>query len=103
DGTVVTGPADLPEGTAVTLGEGDRPSLDGVRWGPPVFTVDGERTTGLTVAVGELADVTLTNTASTTGGLAVTGATTGGLAGLGALLVLGGAALLTVTRRRRTA
>ncbi|WP_264029244.1 DUF5979 domain-containing protein [Cellulosimicrobium sp. SH8] len=103
DGTVVTGPADLPEGTVVTLGEVDLPSIDGVRWGTPAFTVDGERTTRLTVAVGELADVTLTNTASTTGGLAVTGATTGGLVGLGALLVLGGAALLTVTRRRRTA
>ncbi|MGM7422091.1 DUF5979 domain-containing protein [Cellulosimicrobium sp. CpK407] len=103
DGTVVTGPADLPEGTVVTLGEVDLPSIDGVRWGTPAFTVDGERTTRLTVAVGEVADVTLTNTASTTGGLAVTGATTGGLVGLGALLVLGGAALLTVTRRLRTA
>ncbi|MBM7821618.1 choice-of-anchor A domain-containing protein [Cellulosimicrobium cellulans] len=103
DGTVVTGPADLPEGTVVTLGEVDLPSIDGVRWGTPAFTVDGERTAELTVAVGELADVTLTNTASTTGGLAVTGATTGGLVGLGALLVLGGAALLAVTRRRRTA
>ncbi|QJW35433.1 DUF5979 domain-containing protein [Cellulosimicrobium protaetiae] len=103
DGTVVTGPADIPEGTVVTLGEVDLPEIDGVRWGTPAFTVDGERTTGLTVAVGEVADVTLTNTASTTGGLAVTGATTGGLVGLGALLVLGGAALLAVTRRRRTA
>ncbi|MFF2267934.1 DUF5979 domain-containing protein [Cellulosimicrobium cellulans] len=103
DGTVVTGPADLPEGTVVTLGEVDLPGIDGVRWGTPVFVVDGERTTALTVAVGEVAEVTLTNTASTTGGLAVTGATTGGLVGLGALLVLGGAALLAVTRRRRTA
>jgi choice-of-anchor A domain-containing protein len=103
DGTVVTGPADLPEGTVVTLGEVDLPGISGVRWGTPVFAVGGERTTELTVAVGEVADVTLTNTASTTGGLAVTGATTGGLVGLGALLVLGGAALLAVTRRRRTA
>ncbi|WP_454730106.1 DUF5979 domain-containing protein [Cellulosimicrobium protaetiae] len=100
DGTVVTGPADLPEGTVVTLGEVDLPGIDGVRWGTPVFAVDGQRSTALTVAVGEVADVTLTNTASTTGGLAVTGATTGGLVGLGALLVLGGAALLAVTRRR---
>ncbi|GEM_PF-853826 len=104
DGSVVDGPQGLPHGTVVTLREVDLPAVAGVDWGTPYFAVDGEKVTTVTVTGGGSIDVTLTNTATSAGGaLATTGASTALFAGLGALLVLGGAALLTVTRRRRTA
>src|SRR5690606_11605644 len=104
DGTVVDGPQGLPHGTVVTLREVDLPAVTGVDWGTPYFTVDGEKVTTVTVVGGASVGVTLTNTATSTGGgLATTGASTALFAGLGALLVVGGAALLVVTRRRRSA
>jgi len=104
DGTVVESPRGLPHGTVVTLREVDLPKVAGVDWGTPYFVVGGEKVTTVTVVGGESVGVTLTNTATSAGGgLATTGASTAVLAGLGALLVLGGAALLALTRRRRDA
>ncbi|WP_036571525.1 DUF5979 domain-containing protein [Oerskovia turbata] len=102
DGTVVQGPADLPAGTVVDLVEVDLPKLAGVRWGTPVFTIDGEKVTSVTVGAGQTVAVTLTNTAHTAdGGLATTGAQVAGIAAVALLLVGGGGALLVGARRRR--
>lgn len=99
DGTVVEGPANLPAGTVVDLEEVDLPTIDGVSWGTPVFTVDGEKVTSVTIGAGETVAVTLTNTAG--GGLAATGAGVAGITAVALLLVGGGGALLVGARRRR--
>ncbi|MFE4466958.1 DUF5979 domain-containing protein [Oerskovia sp. NPDC056781] len=102
DGTVVEGPANLPAGTVVDLAEVDLPKVAGVRWGEPVFTVDGEKVTSVTIGAGQTVAVTLTNTANTAdGGLAATGARVAGIAAVALLLVGGGGALLVGARRRR--
>ncbi|MBD7998250.1 DUF5979 domain-containing protein [Oerskovia gallyi] len=102
DGTVVEGPANLPAGTVVDLAEVDLPKVEGVRWGTPVFTVDGEKVTSVTIGAGQTVAVTLTNTAdSADGGLAATGARVAGIAAVALLLVGGGGALLVGARRRR--
>ncbi|MBD7949271.1 DUF5979 domain-containing protein [Oerskovia rustica] len=102
DGTVVEGPANLPAGTVVDLAEVDLPKVAGVRWGSPVFTVDGEKVTSVTIGAGQTVAVTLTNTANTAdGGLAATGARVAGIAAVALLLVGGGGALLVGARRRR--
>jgi len=99
DGTLVEGPSNLPAGTVVELAEVDLPKIAGVSWGTPVFTVDGERVTSITVGAGQRVALTLTNTANT--GLASTGAHVAGLAAVALLLVGGGGALLVGARRRR--
>ncbi|MBE7700491.1 choice-of-anchor A family protein [Oerskovia sp. Sa1BUA8] len=99
DGTVVEGPANLPAGTVVELEEVDLPDVDGVVWGTPVFMVDGEDVTSVTIGPGEVVDVTLVNTAGA--GLAVTGSGAVGIAATALLLVGGGALLLVGARRRR--
>ncbi|MEV7962056.1 DUF5979 domain-containing protein [Oerskovia paurometabola] len=102
DGTVVEGPANLPAGTVVDLAEVDLPKVEGVRWGTPVFTVDGEKVTSVTIGAGQTVAVTLTNTADAAdGGLAATGARVAGIAAVALLLVGGGGALLVGARRRR--
>ncbi len=58
DGSVVEGPDDLPAGTAVSFVETDLPEIAGVVCGTPVFDP-----ASVTVADGEIAAVTLTNTA----------------------------------------
>ncbi|MDF2847313.1 MAG: choice-of-anchor family protein, partial [Oerskovia sp.] len=101
DGTVVEGPANLPAGTVVDLTEVDLPKVAGVRWGTPVFTVDGEKVTSVTIGAGQTVAVTLTNTANAADGLAATGARVAGIAAVALLLVGGGGALLVGARRRR--
>ncbi|MFJ2298943.1 DUF5979 domain-containing protein [Oerskovia paurometabola] len=102
DGTVVEGPANLPAGTVVDLAEVDLPKVEGVRWGTPVFTVDGEKVTSVTIGAGQTVAVALTNTADAAdGGLAATGARVAGIAAVALLLVGGGGALLVGARRRR--
>ncbi|GAA3228201.1 DUF5979 domain-containing protein [Oerskovia jenensis] len=59
DGTVVDGPQNLPVGTVVTFTELAPPSVDGVVWGTPVFSP-----ASVTIADGENALVTVTNTAN---------------------------------------
>ncbi|MBD5784990.1 choice-of-anchor A family protein [Cellulosimicrobium terreum] len=105
DGTVVEGPQDLPVGTAVTIAEVDLPEVDGVEWGTPVLTVDGEEVAVVTIAAGGPVLVTLTNTASDDGGpLATTGTDAALAAGTGVLLILTGAGLVLIrAHRRRTA
>ncbi|MFD6031638.1 DUF5979 domain-containing protein [Cellulosimicrobium funkei] len=104
DGQVVDGPQDLPVGTVVRLTETDLPTVRGVDWGTPVLTVGDERVTGVTVGAGAPVVVTVTNTASSAGGLAITGADAVVVTTLALLLVGTGAALLVVrARRRRTA
>ncbi|MGW6264190.1 DUF5979 domain-containing protein [Cellulosimicrobium funkei] len=104
DGQVVDGPQDLPVGTVVRLTETDLPTVRGVDWGTPVLTVGDERVTEVTVGAGAPVVVTLTNTASSAGGLAITGADAVVVTTLALLLVGTGAALLVVrARRRRTA
>ncbi|MFD6164241.1 DUF5979 domain-containing protein [Oerskovia sp. NPDC060287] len=99
DGTVVDGPANLPTGTVVDLEETSLPKVDGVSWGTPVFTVDGEKVSSITIGAGQVVEVTLTNTAGS--GLAVTGTGALGIAAAALLLVGGGAVLLVGARRRR--
>ncbi|WP_265521545.1 DUF5979 domain-containing protein [Oerskovia flava] len=102
DGTVVDGPQDLPAGTVVSLDEVDLPAFDGVSWGTPVFTVDGDRVTTVTVPVDASVEIELTNTATGTGGaLATTGGDVAVLATLAGLLVGGGVLTLVLARRRR--
>ncbi len=99
DGTVVDGPANLPAGTVVELEETSLPTIDGVSWGTPVFTVDGEKVSSITIGAGQVVEVTLTNTAGS--GLAVTGTGALGIAAAALLLLGGGAVLLVGARRRR--
>ncbi|OCI30763.1 DUF5979 domain-containing protein [Oerskovia enterophila] len=99
DGTVVDGPANLPAGTVVELEETGLPKIDGVSWGTPVFTVDGEKVSSITIGAGQVVEVTLTNTAGS--GLAVTGTGALGIAAAALLLLGGGAVLLVGARRRR--
>ncbi|WP_354508618.1 DUF5979 domain-containing protein [Oerskovia enterophila] len=99
DGTVVDGPANLPAGTVVELEETSLPKIDGVGWGTPVFTVDGEKVSSITIGAGQVVEVTLTNTAGS--GLAVTGTGALGIAAAALLLLGGGAVLLVGARRRR--
>ncbi|MFF3064572.1 DUF5979 domain-containing protein [Oerskovia sp. NPDC057915] len=102
DGTVVEGPANLPAGTVVDLAEVDLPKVAGVTWGTPVFTVDGQKVTSITIGAGQTVAVTLTNTANAAdGGLAATGARVAGIAAVALLLIGGGGALLVGARRRR--
>ena len=99
DGTVVDGPANLPAGTVVELEETSLPKIDGVSWGTPAFTVDGEKVSSITIGAGQVVEVTLTNTAGS--GLAVTGTGALGIAAAALLLLGGGAVLLVGARRRR--
>ncbi|MCB7136011.1 DUF5979 domain-containing protein [Cellulosimicrobium marinum] len=101
DGTVVDGPQDLPVGTTVELGEVDLPDVEDVEWGTPVFTVDGEETTTVTVADGDPALVTLTNTATRDRHLATTGSDVVGALGVAAALLLSGVGILIARSRRR--
>lgn len=83
DGTVVNGPQRLVDGTVVHFTEIDLPQIDGVRWDAPSISPEV-----MTIASGELARVTVTNTASTTspaddgGGFSIAKALDGEVAGL---------------------
>lgn len=129
DGTPVA-VTDLPEGAVVALSEVALPAITGVTWAAPVFSIDGEESTTVTIGADEIATVVLTNTANPTpvvpedpenpavpgdpgkpaapdaagGGLAITGGTAAwGAAGFGAILLLAGAATISVRRRRSPA
>ncbi|MEF3402208.1 choice-of-anchor A family protein [Agromyces sp. CCNWLW203] len=112
DGVVVAGPQTLPIGTVVEFTEIDLPAVDGVEWGTPVFSPET-----ITIAGGESALVTVTNTATdapvvptpidpapaTPGeetGLASTGVQAVVPALLAALLLAAGITALVVRRRR---
>ncbi|PWD52034.1 hypothetical protein C8046_16675 [Serinibacter arcticus] len=64
DGTP-TAVTDLPEGATVTLVETGLPVIADINWGEPVFVIDGIETDTFTVAGDAVAQVELTNTAST--------------------------------------
>ncbi|MFB9310893.1 choice-of-anchor A domain-containing protein [Agromyces hippuratus] len=68
DGTVANGPQGLPDGTVVHLTEVDLPAVPGVQWGPATISPDV-----VTIAAGEVAHVTVTNTANTNAPSAVGG------------------------------
>lgn len=56
----------LDEDDVVTFEEVDLPEIDGVTWGTPAFTVDGETSSTLTISADETATIVLTNTAEET-------------------------------------
>ncbi|WP_119697942.1 choice-of-anchor A family protein [Microbacterium halotolerans] len=58
DGEPAVGPEDIPEGTLVTVGEVDLPTIDGVEWGEPV--IDAETST---IEGDQIIRITVTNTA----------------------------------------
>ncbi len=60
DGSVANGPSGLPVGTVVTLDEIDLPTLPGITWGTPQFDPSAE----ITIGLGSITSVTLTNTAT---------------------------------------
>ncbi|MBD7982002.1 hypothetical protein H9641_14925 [Oerskovia sp. Sa2CUA9] len=113
DGTLVTGPQDMPVGTVVTFEEISLPGIAGITWGTPTITVDGRATNRLVVAGGASAEVVVTNTADvvptptptptvpTTPGddLASTGADVALLAGVSVLFVAIGLTIVAARRR----
>lgn len=56
----------LNTGDLVSFAEVNLPDIDGVTWGTPAFTVDGESTTSLIIGADTSAAVVLTNTANIT-------------------------------------
>ncbi|HWD61267.1 MAG TPA: DUF5979 domain-containing protein [Humibacter sp.] len=97
----------IAPGTVVTFTESGPPPVVGVTWGSPAWSVNGTKVSDPTVTVGasEVVTIGLTNTATTTGGLANTGSESvvALLWALAAMTIGTAAVALARLRRRRGA
>jgi LPXTG-motif cell wall-anchored protein len=102
----------FPVGTILEVDEGELPSIPGVDWGTPVWTVDGEtltpETNGRTLLPmsasrdPQVAELTLTNTAGSRPLPATGGGAISPLVPIGSVVLIALGALLATRRTQRT-